>query len=285
MTRAPLRLLRRLVEVFGANQTSWIGLALFMLVVIAALFAPWIQIHDPLEQNIIDKLQPPSAEYWFGTDQFGRDIFSRLVHGARISLIVSIAAIAVAMVVGGSIGLISGYVGGRVDLVVMQAMDVLLSFPSLIMGLIIVALLGPSLTNLIVAISLTAIAPFARFARGPTLVVKERAFVEAGRALGFSHVRIIFVHILPNVLAEILVMASLWMATAVRVEASLSFIGLGVRPPTPTWGGMMQEGFEHILDAPWMSIYPGLGILVLMLALNMLGDGLRDATDPKLRGE
>jgi peptide/nickel transport system permease protein len=241
--------------------------------------------YDPIDQDIIARLQPESAEHWFGTDMFGRDVLSRLMWGARISLIVSVASIALAVVIGGAIGLISGYVGGRVDMLIMQAMDVLLSFPSLIMGLIVVAMLGPDLINLIIAIALTAVAPFARIARAPTITLKERAFVEAGRALGFSHARIIVVHILPNLLAEILVMGSLWMATAVRVEASLSFIGLGVKPPTPTWGGMIRDGFENILDAPWLSVYPGLAILILVFALNMLGDGLRDATDPKLRGE
>jgi peptide/nickel transport system permease protein len=229
--------------------------------------------------------RPPYAEWLLGTDAFGRDVLSRIIWGARISLIVAFASIAIAMVVGGAIGLISGYVGGRTDLLVMQAMDVLLSFPSLIMGIIVVAMLGPSLGNLVFAIALTAIAPFARIARAPTLAVKERAFIEAGRALGFSHLRIIFVHILPNVMSEVVVMGTLWMATAVRVEASLSFIGLGVKPPTPTWGGMIRDGFENILDAPWLSVYPGLAILALVFALNMLGDGLRDATDPKLRGE
>jgi peptide/nickel transport system permease protein len=277
--------LTRLREVFGANRTSWIGLVLFLATCATALFAPLIATVDPLEQNIIDKLQPPSGTHWFGTDEFGRDVFARIVWGARISLIVAVAAISLALVIGGTIGLVSGYVGGRFDMMVMQAMDVLLSFPALILGLIIVALLGPSLTNLIVAIGLTALAPFARIARAPTLAIKERQFVEAGRALGFSHARIIFVHILPNILSEVLVMASLWMATAVRVEASLSFIGLGVRPPTPTWGGMIRDGFENILDAPWLSIYPGLAILTLIFSLNLLGDGLRDATDPKLRGE
>jgi peptide/nickel transport system permease protein len=153
------------------------------------------------------------------------------------------------------------------------------------MGIIVVALLGPSLGNLVFAIALTAIAPFARIARAPVLALKERALVEAGRALGYSHTRIVFVHILPNITSEVLVMATLWMATAVRVEASLSFIGLGVKPPTPTWGGMIRDGFENILDAPWLSVYPGIAILLLVFALNMLGDGLRDATDPKLRGE
>ncbi len=278
-------ILWRLVEVFGANKTSWIGLVVFALICLMALFAPWIAPEDPLDQNIAMQLRPPSAEHWFGTDMFGRDALSRFIWGSRISLIVSIASIAAAMVIGGAIGLVSGYVGGRFDIAVMQAMDVLLSFPSLIMGLIVVALLGPDIINLIIAIAFTAVAPFARIARAPTLAVKERQFVEAGRALGFSHARIVFVHILPNILAEILVLGSLWMATAVRTEASLSFIGLGVRPPTATWGGMIRDGFENILDAPWLAIYPGLGILLLVFSLNMLGDGLRDATDPKLRGE
>jgi peptide/nickel transport system permease protein len=280
-----MRILARLFQVFGTNKTSWVGLAMFVAICAMALLAPWIAGTDPLEQDIIAKLRPPSAEHWFGTDEFGRDVYARLVWGARISLSVSISAITLALVVGGTIGLVSGYVGGRFDMLVMQVMDILLSFPALILGLIIVALLGPSQANLIVAIALTALAPFARIARAPTLIVKERQFVEAGRALGFGHARILFVHVLPNIVSEVLVMASLWMATAVRVEASLSFIGLGVRPPTPTWGGMIRDGFENILDAPWLCIYPGLAILALIFSLNMLGDGLRDATDPKLRGE
>lgn len=272
-------------QAFHANKTSWVGAVLLILMVLMAVLAPWIARHDPAEQDIIARLQPPDAQYLLGTDAFGRDVLSRIIWGSQVSLIVAFASILAAMVVGGAIGLVSGYLGGRSDIVIMQAMDVLLSFPSLIMGIIVVAMLGPSLTNLIFAIALTAIAPFARIARAPTLALKERAFVEAGRALGFSHLRIIFVHILPNIVSEVLVMGTLWMATAVRVEASLSFIGLGVKPPTPTWGGMIRDGFENILDAPWLSVYPGLAILLLVFALNMLGDGLRDATDPKLRGE
>lgn len=272
-------------RVFNANKTSWAGLIVLGAIILMALLAPWIAPHDPVEQDIIARLQPPDAQYWLGTDMFGRDVLSRIIWGSQISLIVSFASIVVALGIGGTIGLVSGYIGGRFDLVVMQAMDVLLSFPSLIMGIIVVALLGPSLGNLVFAIALTAIAPFARIARAPVLALKERAFVEAGRALGYSHTRIVFVHILPNITSEVLVMATLWMATAVRVEASLSFIGLGVKPPTPTWGGMIRDGFENILDAPWLSVYPGIAILLLVFALNMLGDGLRDATDPKLRGE
>ena len=267
------------------NPTTTAGAVLTLLIVLAAILAPLIAPYDPTEQDIIARLQPPSAEYWLGTDQFGRDILSRLMFGAQISLTVSLGAIAAAIAIGGIIGMVSGYIGGRFDLITMQAMDVLLSFPSLILGLIVVALLGPELINMVIAIALTAIAPFARIARAPTLVLKERAFVEAGHALGYSHTRIIFRHILPNILSELLVMGSLWMATAVRTEASLSFIGLGVKPPTPTWGGMTRDGFENILDAPWLAIFPGIAILLLVLGLNMVGDGLRDATDPKLRNE
>lgn len=277
--------LRRALARARSNPTTTIGAVITLLIVAGAVLAPWIAPFDPTEQNIIDRLQGPGGDYLLGTDQFGRDVLSRLLFGAQISLMVSLGAIAAAMVVGGTIGMVSGYIGGRFDLITMQVMDVLLSFPSLILGLIVVALLGPELENLVIAIALTAIAPFARIARAPTLVLKERAFIEAGRAMGFSHLRILFAHILPNILSEVLVMGSLWMATAVRVEASLSFIGLGVKPPTATWGGMTRDGFENILDAPWLAVFPGLAILLLVLGLNMIGDGLRDATDPKLRNE
>jgi peptide/nickel transport system permease protein len=282
---APPSALARALGKARANPTTLAGFVICLLILAGAILAPWIAPHDPAEQNILDRLLPPGGDWLLGTDQFGRDILSRLLWGARISLSVSLSAIAIAMVIGGAIGMVSGYVGGRFDLIVMQVMDVLLSFPSLILGLIVVALLGPDLVNLIVAIALTAIAPFARIARAPTLALKERAFVEAGRALGYGHTRILFRHILPNITSEVMVMGTLWLATAVRVEASLSFIGLGVKPPTPTWGGMTRDGFENILDAPWLAIFPGLAILLLVLGLNMVGDGLRDATDPKLRNE
>lgn len=281
-TRSPLR---RTLSRFLSNPMTACGIVLCVVVGLGAALAPWLAPYDPNAQAIVDRLSAPGGDYLLGTDQFGRDVLSRILWGARISVAISVASISVALVVGGTIGMVSGYIGGRIDLAVMQVMDVLLSFPSLILGLIVVALLGPSMKNLTIAIALTAVAPFARIARAPVLSVKERAFVEAGRALGFSHVRILFVHILPNILGEVLVMASLWMATAVRTEASLSFIGLGVKPPTATWGGMMRDGFDNILDAPWLSIFPGIAILMLVLGLNMVGDGLRDATDPKLAGQ
>jgi peptide/nickel transport system permease protein len=276
--------MRRFLSAMLRNPTTSVGAVLCVLVVLGAVFAPLLSPYDPVDQSILDRLQPPGGAFPLGTDAFGRDVLSRILFGARISLVIAVTSIASAILVGGAIGMVSGYIGGKFDLFVMQVMDVMLSFPSLILGLIVVALLGPELVNLVIAIALTAIAPFARIARAPVLSLKHRAFVEAGRALGFSHARVLFVHVLPNILSEVLVMGSLWMATAVRTEASLSFIGLGVKPPTPTWGGMMRDGFENILDAPWLSVWPGLAILALVLGLNMVGDGLRDATDPKLSG-
>ncbi len=274
---------RETINAFNSNKTSWVGLAIFALVCFVAVFAPLLAPHDPLAQDLLFRLKPPNESYWLGTDYYGRDILSRLLFGARISLVIGLVAILAAMLIGSVIGMIAGYYRGRIDLVLMQIMDSLLAFPSLILGLIVVAMLGPSILNLVIAIALTAIPPFARIARAPTISMKEREFVEAGRSLGFSDFRILVLHILPNILPEILVMGSLWLATAIRVEASLAFIGLGVRPPTATWGGMIREGFENILDSPWLALAPGVAILIVVFSLNLLGDGLRDAIDPKLR--
>jgi len=273
------------LKAFNTNKTSWIGLAVFLIVVVLAILAPWIAPFDPNDQNILEKLRAPTAEHWLGTDSFGRDTLSRVLYGARISLIIGTVSTLIAMVVGAAIGLLAGWHGGRLDTVTMQAMDVLLAFPSLILGLLLVAMLGPSMVNIIIAIALTSIPPFARIARAPTIAVKEREFVEAGRALGYSDTRILIVHILPNIFPEILVMGSLWLANAIRTEASLAFVGLGVKPPTATWGGMIREGFENILDSYWLALAPGMAILVVIFALKLLGDGLRDAIDPKLKGE
>jgi len=273
------------LKAFNTNKTSWIGLVVFLIVVVAAIAAPVLAPYDPTDQNILEKLRPPSMEHWLGTDSFGRDTLSRLIYGARISLIIGVVSTLAAMIIGTAIGMLAGWHGGRLDTVTMQAMDVLLAFPSLILGLILVAMLGPSMTNIIIAIALTSIPPFARIARAPTIAVKEREFVDACRALGYSDSRILVVHILPNILPEILVMGSLWLANAIRTEASLAFVGLGVKPPTATWGGMIREGFENILDSYSLALVPGIAILIVIFALNLLGDGLRDAIDPKLKGE
>ena len=267
------------------NRLSWVGVALLAFIVGVALLAPWIAPHDPLQQNIAYRLDPPSADYWLGTDSYGRDVLSRLMYGARISLLVGFVSILIAMVVGSALGILAGFVGGLADQLVMGLVDVLLSFPALLLGLMVAAMLGASLHNLIIAIALTEIAPFVRVARAPTISLKQRDFVEAGRALGFSPWRLMGVHILPNMISDVIVLGSMWMASAIRTEASLSFIGLGVPPPTATWGGMIREGFENILDAWWLVVFPCIAILATVLALNLLGDALRDAIDPKLRSE
>ena len=271
----------RLWGALTQNRLAWIGLALLALIVLVAVFAPWLAPHDPLEQNIAARLEPPSAEYRLGTDSYGRDVLSRLIYGARVSLFVGFAAIIVAMLVGTTIGVISGYVGGLFDQIVMGVLDVMLAFPTLLLGLMIAAMLGASLENLIIAIAVTEIAPFARVARAPTISLRERDFVEASRSYGCGPLRIMFRHILPNMLSDVVVMSSLWLASAIRTEASLSFIGLGVPPPTATWGSMIREGFENILDAWWLAVFPSLAILLTVLALNLLGDALRDASDPR----
>jgi peptide/nickel transport system permease protein len=287
MTAAPTTLARPggLWLAFSNNRLSWVGLVLLVAIVLIAIFAPLIAPHDPLEQNIVSRLEPPSAEFWLGTDSYGRDVLSRLIYGSRISLAVGFLAILIAMSIGATVGILAGYIGGPFDQLVMGLLDVMLSFPTLLLGLMIAAMLGASLENLIIAIAITEIAPFARIARAPTISLKQRDFVEAGRALGFGPIRIMRVHILPNMISDVVVMGSLWMASAIRTEASLSFIGLGVPPPAATWGGMIREGFENILDAWWLAVFPSLAILLTVLALNLLGDALRDAIDPKLRAE
>jgi peptide/nickel transport system permease protein len=257
------------------------GFALVLAIVIVAIAAPWISPFDPNAQDALLVLSAPDPTHWFGTDAFGRDVLARVLWGSRISLSVGFAATFVGVVVGTGVGVVSGYFGGLVDRLLVAANDVLLSFPQLIMGLILVAMLGATLVNLIIAIAVTSAPAFVRMARGSTLAMREHDFIDACRTLGFSDLRIMFVHLLPNILDEIVVMASLWMASAIRTEATLAFIGLSVPPPTATWGGIVREGFDNLLDAPWMSIFPSLAILAVMIGLNLIGDGLRDATDPR----
>ncbi|MCP3475437.1 ABC transporter permease [Bradyrhizobium sp. CCGUVB1N3] len=280
---APKRQPNPVLTAFRRNRFSWLGIGLLTLIILLAVFAPLVSPFNPLKQNILHRLSPPSAQFWLGTDSYGRDVLSRLLYGARISLSIGFFSVLIAMVIGSAFGILAGYIGGVFDQIVMGIVDVMLSFPTLLLGLMVAAMLGASFENLIIAIAITETAPFARVARAPTIAVKRREFVEAGRSLGFSPSRIMGVHILPNILSDIVVVASLWMASAIRTEASLAFIGLGVRPPTATWGGMIREGFENILSAWWLVVFPSLAILLTVLALNILGDALRDAIDPKTR--
>lgn len=265
------------------NLSTWLGIVIVAALILCAVFAPLLAPYDPNEQNMILYLSPPGGGNLLGTDQFGRDVLSRLLYGARYSLTIGFLAIVVALIIGSLLGMIAGYVGNRTDIILMQIMDVVLAFPSLILGLALVALMGATLTNIVIAIAFTAIPAFARIARAGVMTQRDREYVQACHAMGFSNSRILLRHILPAILPEIMVMASLWMATAVRTEASLAFIGLGLAPPTPTWGGMVREGFDNILSSFHLALYPSLAILILVLALNLIGDGLRDAIDPRLK--
>ncbi len=266
------------------NPLTAVGLTLFGVILIVSFAAALVAPYDPLEQDIINRLQGASSEHWLGTDVFGRDTLSRILHGAQISLIIGLTSTGIALVAGTTLGIIAGYYGGWTDIVVMRFMDILLAFPTLITGLLIVAVLGTNPINIVVAIAVTLLPNFARVARAPTITLKEREFIESCRALGYSDLRIMGVHILPNVIGEVVVLASLWTASAIMIEAYLSFIGLGVAPPTPTLGGMIRQGLESILETPWVTIYPGLAVMLIVLALNLIGDGVRDAIDPKSGG-
>lgn len=268
---------------FAENRTSLAGLAIVLVLAVLAIAAPVIAPHDPLQQSPIDRLKPPSAGYLFGQDDYGRDILSRLIYGARIALLVGTLSVAAGAVVGSALGMVAAYNGGRVETAVMRVVDITLAFPDLITGLLVLAVLGPGLERMILAIAIVISPTFARLAHAATLAIKNHQYIEAAHATGVGGVRMLRLHMLPNVLGGLLVMASLWVANAIRIEASLSFIGLGVPPPTPTWGQMIHDGTSNLTNAPWLSVAPGLAILVAVLAFNLLGDGLRDALDPKLR--
>ncbi|MCE1235869.1 MAG: ABC transporter permease [Hyphomicrobiales bacterium] len=277
MTQTPNTAARRAMRTPGLL----LGVVLTVAMIAAALAAPWIAPFDPNEQDVLAILAAPDATHLLGADAFGRDVLSRILWGARISLYVGFLSTLAGVVAGTTVGVVAGYYGGLVDRIVVAATDVLLSFPQLIMGLLLVAVLGASIGNLVLAIAVTAAPAFIRMARGSTLAMRERDFVDACRSLGYSDLRIMFFHILPNILDELVVMASLWLASAIRTESTLAFIGLSVPPPTATWGGIVRDGFDNLLDGPWLALFPSLAILVVMIGLNLIGDGLRDATDPK----
>lgn len=274
---------RRRWLAFGRNKTALLGVVLAVIVVVVAALAPWIAPHDPLKQNVFYRLKGPDSEHLMGVDEFGRDVFSRVLLGARVSLVVGVASVFLGMVLGTVMGIVAGFKGGNTEYIIMRVVDVLLSFPTLVMGVIVMAVLGSGMIKLILAIGIVMSPRFARVAHGPTLSVREKDFVEAARSIGSSDFRLLRYHILPNIFGEVLVMASLWTATAIRIEANLSFIGLGVPPPTPTWGNMIRDGVKWLTNAPYLSVFPGLAILITVLAFNMVGDGLRDVADPKLQ--
>ncbi len=268
---------------FKKNKTALIGMGVALFVVLVAIAAPWISPYDPLDQDVAHRLRPPDRSHVLGTDEYGRDVLSRIFWGARVSLAVGVLSILLGLVIGTTMGLLAGYRGGLVDTGIMRMVDVLLSFPTLITGIMVVALLGSGMTKLIITIGIVFAPRFARLAYGPTLTVKERDYVSSARVIGASSYRILLRYLLPNIFGEVLVAATLWVGTAIVTEASLSFLGLGVSPPSPTWGNMIKTGIDRLSNAPWLCLFPGLAILITVLSFNMIGDGLRDVTDPKLR--
>ena len=273
---------RKILRTFMNNKAAFIGSIVAFIIVIVAIFAPLISPYDPLEQDVFHRLTPPSGTHLLGTDVYGRDVLSRIVWGSRVSLTVSVTSVLIAMILGTALGMIAGFNGGKLETWIMRGVDILMSFPTLILGLVVMAVLGSGLIKLILAIAIALIPRFVRIAHAPTLEMREKDFVEAARALGVSTTRLLARHILPNIFGEVLVMGTLWTATAIRMEANLSFIGLGVSPPTPTWGNMIRAGVQQLTISHWLAIFPGIAILVTVLSFNMLGDGLRDITDPKL---
>lgn len=263
------------------QRLALVGGGILVLLVVVALLAPLLAPQDPLAQDLYSRLQPPSLEHPFGTDDFGRDVLSRIIYGSRISLRIGLVAIAAALAVGTVLGLWAGYWGGLVDTLIMRVMDLLLAFPSILLAIAVVAVTGPGIDNAIMAVSVVLIPQFARLVRSSVLSVREMAYVEAARALGAGQARILLVSVLPNCMAPIIVQTTLSLGTAILDAAGLSFLGLGAQPPTPEWGAMLAGGRELLLEAPWVMTFPGLAIFAVVLALNLFGDGLRDALDPK----
>lgn len=282
---APLRYeeLRRAYRLWRRSPLSMVGTALVGLILAVAALAPWIAPYDPLAHDFSVRLQPPSRAHWFGTDQFGRDIFSRVVFGSRIALLIILIVSVISGGIGAMVGWLAGYFGGRLDEVLMRLTDMFLACPSLVLAMAFAAALGPSLPNMIFAISLVTWTPYARLARAETLRTRAQEFVEAARAMGASDIRIIFRHVLPMTLSVLIVQLTLRMGTIVLTAAGLGFLGLGAQPPTPEWGAMVSDGRNYIVDQWWMSTLPGSAIAAGVLGFNLLGDGIRDMLDPRLR--
>jgi ABC-type dipeptide/oligopeptide/nickel transport system permease subunit len=274
---------RRFFRRTFSNPMSALAFLFVIVLLLVAIVGPEIAPYDPLRPNFRRIAQPPSAEHWFGTDQNGRDILSRIIHGARISVTIGLAAVLLGLAVGTTVGLMAGYFGGRLDAVLMRGVDVLLAFPGILLAILIISIFGSSVANIIIALAVFSIPTFARVSRGSALTLRTLEYVQAGRALGGSALRVLVKHVLPNALAPVVVYGTLRSATAILGGASLSFLGLGVSPPTPEWGLMVSQGREIMRSAPHVMVFPGLAIFLTVLSVNLLGDVLRDVLDPKMR--
>ncbi|MGN7175994.1 nickel transporter permease [Cytobacillus sp. SAFR-174] len=265
------------------NKMSLVGGSIVLIYIILAVLAPLISPYDPYEIDLVNKLQPPSADHIMGTDDKGRDIFSRILYGSQLSLAVGFVSVFIGALFGIVLGIISGYYGGWVDTIIMRFIDVLLAFPGLLLALAIVSALGPSLINVMIAVGVFSIPTFARIVRGSTLSVKKMEYIDAIRVLGASDPKIIFVHILPNIMSPIIVQGTLRLATSILSVAGLSFLGMGAQPPTPEWGAMLSDGRDFLFTAPHIALFPGIAIALIVLGFNLFGDGLRDALDPRMK--
>ena len=276
---------RRATRTLTRNRLVVAGLVMVAALIVIAALAGLIAPYDPIANNVRAALQPPSSYYYFGTDRFGRDVFSRVVHGSRLTLLVAIVSVAMSAVIGVALGLIGGYYRGWVDNLIGRVMDVFFSFPALLLAIGVSAALGPGLNNTIIAIAVVYSPVFGRVIRGPVLVERGKEYVEAARVIGASSPRVLLRHIFPNTLSPLIVQATITLSQAILTEATLSYLGLGTQPPFPSWGTMLQESREFLETAPWTSIFPGLAIMLTVLAFNLLGDGIRDVLDPRARGE
>lgn len=265
------------------NKGATVGGIVFLLIVAGAIAAPRLAPENPIRLNVAESLDPPGPRHWLGTDQFGRDILSRIIYGARVSVAMGFVAVAISVAGGSVLGLLSGYYLGTVDLTIMRVVDVMLAFPGILLALVIIAVLGPNLSSAMIAVGVSGMPVFIRVVRGSTLSVREFQYVEAARVAGCGDLRIIFRHVLPNVSAPVIVLVTLGIPGAIISGAALSFLGLGIRPPTPDWGAMLSEGRSFMSTAWWLSTFPGLAIVVIVMAINLFGDGLRDALDPRLK--
>jgi len=276
------RLLVEIWRVLKKDKTAFGGFFVILGLIAVAVLAPWIAPYDSSEQHIVHSFKGPSVKFWLGTDEFGRDLFSRIIWGTRPALLIGVLSVLVSIGIGVPVGVVAGYKMGWVDRAITWVVDIMLSFPSLLLGLMIVTLMGHGVYKVIFAIGFPHIAQYIRLARAPTMALRNHDFVRATQALGAGDLRIIFRHILPNILGPIIIMGTLSIAAAIRMEASLSFLGLGIQPPSPSWGNMIREGVANILQSPWMAIFPGLILTLAVLAFNMVGDSLRDLFDPRV---
>jgi len=274
---------RRVWRRFLRHKGAVVAFAFLLLVVFVAIFAPLVAQLSPIAQDYTAIRKGPSLAHWFGTDELGRDIFSRIAYGARASMLAGVISVSIALVIGVPLGVAAGYLGGWVDLVISRIVDAMLAIPFLILAIALAAFLGPSLSNAMIAIGVTAAPLFIRLTRGQVIAVKSEDYVEAARSIGNRHFRVAFRHILPNVLPALIVQATLTLAAAITSEASLSFLGLGQQPPSPSWGSMLNTAQRSLSNAPWIAVWPGMMIFLTVLSFNLLGDGLRDALDPRSR--